>query len=197
MTKRIITEKEMDKMFEQATWKMELKYSERPDFKRLIEDVKKKRMNCVLMVNVSDLSQNPADVKEACRMLKDLGAEVRFVQDNLTGEDILKMNIFTLDNLTINTVKEDILIVVNSEETYNKWMKQQMRGDIVKVKDLIIELLNHDLDSKVVLQVNTCMDNKKITVIGNEIQEIYTATGMSGTVYTTIETKFADSGSEY
>lgn len=123
MTKRIITEKEMDKMFEQATWKMELKYSERPDFKRLIEDVKKKRMNCVLMVNVSDLSQNPADVKEACRMLKDLGAEVRFVQDNLTGEDILKMNIFTLDNLTINTVKEDILIVVNSEETYNKWMK--------------------------------------------------------------------------
>lgn len=72
-----------------------------------------------------------------------------------------------------------------------------MRGDIVKVKDLIIELLNHDLDSKVVLQVNTCMDNKKITVIGNEIQEIYTATGMSGTVYTTIETKFADSGSEY
>jgi len=58
------------------------------------------------------------------------------------------------------------------------------------VKELIQELLNHDLDSKVVVQANTCIDNRKITVIGNEIKEIYTGTGMSGTVFTTIETKF-------
>lgn len=60
----------------------------------------------------------------------------------------------------------------------------------MKVKDLIIELLNHDLDSKVVIQANACIDNKKVTVIGNEIKDIFTGTGMSGTVFTTIETKF-------
>lgn len=56
------------------------------------------------------------------------------------------------------------------------------------VKELITELLNHDVDSKVVIQANACIDNKKITVIGNEIKDIYTGTGMSGTVFTTIET---------
>ena len=80
-------------------------------------------MGCVTMLNVSVLSQNPADVKEACRMLKDLGVEVMFINDNLTGEDILKMDIFTLDNLTINTVKADVLLIVDSEETYNELTK--------------------------------------------------------------------------
>lgn len=123
MTKRIITENEMDKLLEQLTWKVELKYSERPGFKQIIDAVKKKRANCVHMVYVSTLSQNPADVREACKLLKDLGASINFIKDNVTSEDILKMDIFTLDNLTINTVKEDILMVVNSEETYNELTK--------------------------------------------------------------------------
>lgn len=123
MAKRIITEKEMDKMFGRATWKMEVKYSERKGFKQIIDAIKKKRVDCIQMKNVSTLSQNPADVREACKLIKDLGANVIFVNDNLTGEDILKMDIFTLDSLTINTVKEDILIMVNSEEAYNELMK--------------------------------------------------------------------------
>ena len=123
MTKRIITENEMDKLLDQLTWKVELKYSERPGFKQIIDAVKKKRANCVHMVYVSTLSQNPADVREACKLLKDLGASINFIKDNVTSEDILKMDIFTLDNLTINTVKEDILMVVNSEETYNALTK--------------------------------------------------------------------------
>lgn len=123
MTKRIITENEMDKLLDQLTWKVELKYSERPGFKQIIDAVKKKRANCVHMVYVSTLSQNPADVREACKLLKDLGASINFIKDNVTSEDILKMDIFTLDNLTINTVKEDILLVVNSEETYNELTK--------------------------------------------------------------------------
>ena len=60
------------------------------------------------------------------------------------------------------------------------------------VKELITELLNHDLNSKVVIQANTSIDNQKITVIGNEIKDIFTGTGMSGTVFTTIDTKFED-----
>ena len=100
-----------------------MKYSERPGFKQIIDAVKKKRANCVHMVYVSTLSQNPADVREACKLLKDLGASINFIKDNVTSEDILKMDIFTLDNLTINTVKEDILMVVNSEETYNELTK--------------------------------------------------------------------------
>ncbi|MBR3994695.1 MAG: recombinase family protein [Clostridia bacterium] len=123
MTKRIITENEMDKLLDQLTWKVELKYSERPGFKQVIDAIKKKRANCVYMVYVSTLSQNPADVREACKLLKDLGASINFIKDNVTSEDILKMDIFTLDNLTINTVKEDILMVVNSEETYNELTK--------------------------------------------------------------------------
>lgn len=123
MTKRIITENEMDKLLDQLTWKVELKYYERPGFKQIIDAVKKKRANCVHMVYVSTLSQNPADVREACKLLKDLGASINFIKDNVTSEDILKMDIFTLDNLTINTVKEDILLVVNSEETYNELTK--------------------------------------------------------------------------
>lgn len=123
MTKRIITENEMDKLLDQLTWKVELKYSERPGFKQIIDAVKKKRANCVHMVYVSTLSQNPADVREACKLLKDLGSSINFIKDNVTSEDILKMDIFTLDNLTINTVKEDILMVVNSEETYNELTK--------------------------------------------------------------------------
>lgn len=123
MTKRIITEKEMDKLLEKVTWEVELKYSKRPCFQKLIEAAKEKKMDCVTMLNVSVLSQNPADVKEACRMLKDLGVEVMFINDNLTGEDILKMDIFTLDNLTINTVKADVLLIVDSEETYNELTK--------------------------------------------------------------------------
>lgn len=123
MTKIIITENEMDKLLDQLTWKVELKYSERPGFKQVIDAVKKKRANCVHMVYVSTLSQNPADVREACKLLKDLGASINFIKDNVTSEDILKMDIFTLDNLTISTVKEDILMVVNSEETYNELTK--------------------------------------------------------------------------
>ena len=123
MTKRIITEKDMDKLLDQLTWKAELKNSERPGFKQVIDAVKKKRVNCVHMIYVSTLSQNPADVREACKVLKDLGAKIIFINDNVTSEDILKMDIFTLDNLTINTVKEDILMVVNSEETYNELTK--------------------------------------------------------------------------
>ena len=49
MTKRIITEKDMDKLLDQLTWKAELKYSERPGFKQVIDAVKKKRVNCVHM----------------------------------------------------------------------------------------------------------------------------------------------------
>lgn len=123
MTKRIITENEMDKLLDQLTWKVELKYSERPGFKQVIDAIKKKRTDCVHMVYVSTLSQNPADVREACKLIKDLGGKIIFIKDNVTSEDVLKMDIFTLDNLTINTVKEDILMVVNSEETYNELMK--------------------------------------------------------------------------
>lgn len=123
MTKRIITEKDMDKLLDQLTWKVELKYSERPGFKQVIDAIKKKRADCVHMVYVSTLSQNPADVREACRLIKNLGAKIIFIKDNVTSEDVLKMDIFTLDNLTINTVKEDILMVVNSEEAYNELTK--------------------------------------------------------------------------
>lgn len=56
-------------------------------------------------------------------MIKDLGAKIIFIKDNVTSEDVLKMDIFTLDNLTINTDKEDVLMVVNSKEAYNELMK--------------------------------------------------------------------------
>ena len=125
MTKRIITGNGMDKLLDQLTWKAELKYSERPGFKQIIDAVKKKKAKCVHMVYVSTLSQNPADVREACKLLKDLGATIYFIKDNVTSEDVLKMDIFTLDNLTINTVKEDILMVVDSEEAYNELAKSR------------------------------------------------------------------------
>ena len=123
MTKRIITEKDMDKLLDQLTWKVELIYSERPGFKQVIDAIMIKRADCVHMVYVSTLSQNPADVREACKLIKNLGAKIIFIKDNVTSEDVLKMDIFTLDNLTINTVKEDILMVVNSEEAYNELTK--------------------------------------------------------------------------
>lgn len=55
-------------------------------------------------------------------MLKGMGIKVIFERDNLTLDDVLNLDIFTLARLTIETVKGDALVVIHSEKTYNEIM---------------------------------------------------------------------------
>ena len=123
MTKRRFDEQAMEKFYNDHTWHFELKYSERPGIKRILKDIKNKKINCVMMLKVKELSMNPLDVKEACQMFKDLGVRVIFKHDGLTGEEVLKLSDKALANLTVNTMEEDFLAIINSEKAYNELMK--------------------------------------------------------------------------
>ena len=70
----------------------------------------------------SNLGRRHNDVIEACKMLKGMGIKVIFERDNLTLDDVLNLDIFTLARLTIETVKGDALVVIHSEKTYNEIM---------------------------------------------------------------------------
>jgi len=122
MTKRIINEEKLVEFMDSINWVPELHYMQRPGFKRILNDAKKKRIDCIVMPRVYDLSQNPNDVIEACKMLKGMGIKVIFEKDNLTLDDVLNLDIFTLARLTIETVKGDALVVIHSEKTYNEIM---------------------------------------------------------------------------
>ncbi len=62
----------------------------------------------------------------------------------------------------------------------------------MKVRELITKLLNCDLDSEVIIQATGGVGNSKITVIGNEIKDIYEKTEFFGTLHTIIQANFHD-----
>lgn len=119
----MFNEQAMEKFYNDYTWHFELKYSERPGFKRMMKDIKAKKVNCVVMSKGKELSLNPGDVREACQKFKDMDVKVIFEEDKLTGEEVLRLSKFELDNLTVNTMKEDFLAIINSEKSYNELMK--------------------------------------------------------------------------
>jgi DNA invertase Pin-like site-specific DNA recombinase len=70
--------------------------SNRPDFKRLIEDCRKGKIDLVLTKSISRFARNTVDLLEAVRELKDLNVDVFFEEQNMhtmSGEGELMLTI--------------------------------------------------------------------------------------------------------
>lgn len=96
---------------------IEVRYTNRPEFQTLMEDLRKDKTDMIIMPRVADLSRNPEDVKSACKEIIGMKKDVCFTADKLMGKDVLKMSDDELLKITTATLEDDMVIIVDSPET--------------------------------------------------------------------------------
>lgn len=60
------------------------------------------------------------------------------------------------------------------------------------VRELINELLDHDMDSEILIRTDRKIQGRRITIESNEIKDIIPATGKYPTKYTILQCEFID-----
>lgn len=127
----IIRKTKMSMVLAVPTIEIEVRYTNRPDFKKLMEQLRNNEFDCVVMPRLVDLSRNPEDVKAACREIKAMHKKVKFIIDHLTGNDVLKMSYNDILKITTSTLKEDIVVIVDTPEEAQNILKNSVKGTAV------------------------------------------------------------------
>lgn len=127
----IIRKSKMSMVLAAPTIEIEVRYTNRPDFKKLMEQLRNNEFDCVAMPRLADLSRNPEDVKSACREIKSMHKKVQFTIDDLTESDVLKMSYDDILKMTTSTLKEDIVVIVDTPEEAQNILKNSVNGTAV------------------------------------------------------------------
>lgn len=127
----IIRKSKMSMVLAAPTIEIEVRYTNRPEFQELLECLRKNEVDCVVMPRMADLSRNPEDVKAACREIKSMRKKVKFTIDDLTESDVLKMSYDDILKMTTSTLKEDIVVIVDTPEEAQNILKNSVKGTAV------------------------------------------------------------------
>lgn len=113
---------------------IEVSYKNRPKFQKLMTGLRENTADVIMMPRLADLSRNPEDVKAACKEILDMNKEVHFVIDDLKGRDVLKMSYDELLKITTATLKDDMVIIVDSPEAAQKIISQCTNNDSMTMR---------------------------------------------------------------
>lgn len=127
----IIRKSKMSMVLAVPTIEIEVRYTNRPEFQELLECLRKNEVDCVVMPRMADLSRNPEDVKAACREIKAMHKKVKFTIDDFTESDVLKMSYDDILKMTTSTLKEDIVVIVDTPEEAQNILKNSVKGTAV------------------------------------------------------------------
>ena len=117
------------------TIEVEIRYTNRKEFQDILKRCRANEVDMIIMPRAADISRNPEDVKAACREVAKMGKGITFVQDKLTGEDVIKMSYDELQKITLATLKDDMVVIVDSPEealTYINEEKQNIFQQIMQ-----------------------------------------------------------------
>lgn len=113
---------------------IEVRYTSRPEFQKLMNDLRKNKTDMIMMPRVADLSRDPEDVKAACREIKRMKKEVCFAADKLMGKDVLKMSYDELLKITTATLEDDMVIIVDTPEMAMEMMSKSQNEDTMTLR---------------------------------------------------------------
>ena len=113
---------------------IEVRYTNRPEFQKLMNDLRKNKTDMIMMPRVADLSRDPEDVKAACREIKRFKKEVCFAKDKLMGEDVLRMSYDELLKITTATLEDDMVIIVDTPEMAMEMMSKSQNEDTMTLR---------------------------------------------------------------
>lgn len=113
---------------------IEVSYKNRPEFQKLMNDLRKDKTDMIVMPRVADLSRNPDDVKAACREIKRMKKEVCFAADKLMGKDVLKMSYDELLKMTTATLTDDMVIIVDTPEIAMEMMSKSKNENTMTLR---------------------------------------------------------------
>ena len=110
---------------------IEVRYTSRPEFQKMMNDLRKNKTDMIMMPRVADLSRDPEDVKAACREIKRMKKEVCFAADKLMGKDVLKMSYDELLKITTATLEDDMVIIVDTPEMAMEMMSKSQNENTI------------------------------------------------------------------
>lgn len=110
---------------------IEVRYTNRPEFQKLMNDLREDKTDMIIMPRVADLSRDPDDVKAACKEIKKMKKEVCFATDKLMGKDVLKMSYDRLLKITTATLEDDMVIIVDTPEIAMEMMSKSQNENTI------------------------------------------------------------------
>lgn len=113
---------------------IEVRYTNRPEFKKLMNDLREDKTDMIMMPRVADLSRDPEDVKAACKEIKKMRKEVCFVTDKLMGKDVLRMSYDELLKITTATLEDDMVIIVDTPEIAMEMISKSKNNNEMTLK---------------------------------------------------------------
>lgn len=111
------------------TIEFEIRYTNRKEFQDILRRCKNNEIDMISMPRVADISRNPEDVKAVCREVAKMGKGITFVKDKLTGEDVIKMSYDELQKITLATLKDDMVVIVDSPEEALTYINEEKQNE--------------------------------------------------------------------
>lgn len=113
---------------------LEVKYTNRPEFQAIMDDMRKNKTDMIMMPRVADLSRDPVDVKAACKEIIGMKKDVQFTADKLMGKDILKMSDDEILKITMATLEDDMVIIVDTPEIAMEMISKSKNNNEMTLK---------------------------------------------------------------
>ncbi len=127
--KKIIKKSEASMLLAKPTIEVEIRYTNRKEFQDILKRCRANEVDMIIMPRAADISRNPEDVKAACREVAKMGKGITFVQDKLTGEDVIKMSYDELQKITLATLKDDMVVIVDSPEEALTYINEEKQNE--------------------------------------------------------------------
>lgn len=125
---KIIRKTENSILLNEPSIEYEIKYNQRDSIKDIFEKCRNKEIDMILMTRVCDLSRDPVDVKAACRKIAKMKVGITFYKEKLTGEDVLKMSDEDLLKITMSTLKDDMVIILDSPKEGAEYISEEKQN---------------------------------------------------------------------
>ena len=127
--RKIIRKSEASMLLAKPTIEVEIRYTNRKEFQDILRRCKNDEIDMIAMPRVADLSRNPDDVKAACREISKMKKRINFVKDKLTGEEVMKLSYDELLKITLATLKDDMVVIVDSPEEALAYFNEEKRNE--------------------------------------------------------------------
>lgn len=113
---------------------LEVRYTNRPEFQAIMDDMRNNKTDMIMMPRVADLSRDPVDVKVACKEIIGMKKDVQFTADKLMGKDILKMSDDEILKITMATLEDDMVIIVDTPEIAMEMISKSKNNNEMTLK---------------------------------------------------------------